>query len=130
MRLDRMLGALNVCTRSECRKLLHSVTVNGAPVKDAGMNVTESDIICVRGARLDTRLQRCLVMNKPAGVLTAAEDKKARTVMDLLPPLYASLGCMPVGRLDRDTTGLLLLTTDGQLAHRLISPKNHVDKVY
>ena len=125
-----MLGALHVCTRSECRKMIRSVSVNGVPAKDPGMNVTEQDEICVRGEKLDTRLFRCLVMNKPSGILTAAEDSRARTVMNLLPALYTSLGCMPVGRLDKDTTGLLLFTTDGQLAHRLISPKNHVDKVY
>lgn len=130
MRLDRMLSALNVCTRSECRKMLRAVTVNGNSVKDPGMNVTEQDEICLRGKKLDTRLSRCLMLNKPSGVLTADEDHRCSTVMDILPPVYRSLGCMPVGRLDKDTTGLLLLTTDGQLAHRLISPKNEIAKVY
>ena len=130
MRLDKLLSALNVCTRSQCRRMLGSVTVNGQRPRSADMDVKESDVILVRGERLDTRLSRCLVMNKPAGVLTAAEDGKSRTVMDLLPPVYRSLECMPVGRLDKDTTGVLLFTTDGQLAHRLISPKNEVSKVY
>ena len=70
------------------------------------------------------------MLHKPAGLLTAARDKKQPTVMDLLPEVYGAIGCMPVGRLDKDTTGLLLLTTDGELNHRLLSPGRHVDKTY
>ena len=70
------------------------------------------------------------MLYKPAGLLTAARDAKQPTVMDLLPPVYRGIGCMPVGRLDKDTTGLLLLTTDGELNHRLLSPGRHVDKRY
>ena len=70
------------------------------------------------------------MLHKPAGLLTAARDKKQPTVMDLLPAEYAAIGCMPVGRLDKDTTGLLLLTTDGELNHRLLAPARHVDKTY
>ena len=86
--------------------------------------------ITLDGKQLDTRLTRHLLLNKPAGILTANEDGRQRTVMDLLPDAYRAMGCMPVGRLDKDTTGILLLTTDGDLAHRLISPSRHVDKVY
>jgi 16S rRNA pseudouridine516 synthase len=70
------------------------------------------------------------MLNKPAGLLTAARDRKQPTVMDLLPGEYAGIGCMPVGRLDKDTTGLLLLTCDGEMNHRLLAPGRHVDKVY
>ena len=70
------------------------------------------------------------MLNKPSGVLTAARDKKQKTVMDLLPPMYAAMGAMPAGRLDKDTEGLLIITSDGQLAHRIISPKHEVGKVY
>lgn len=70
------------------------------------------------------------MLNKPSGVLTAARDKKQKTVMDLLPPMYAAMGAMPAGRLDKDTEGLLVITSDGQLAHRIISPKHEVGKVY
>ena len=70
------------------------------------------------------------MLNKPQGTLTAARDKRQRTVMDLLPPMYAAMGCMPAGRLDKDTEGLLIITSDGQLAHRIISPKKDVTKVY
>ena len=88
------------------------------------------DTVTLDGQPLDTRLTLHLMLHKPQGILTAARDKKAATVMDLLPPKCQTLGCMPVGRLDKDTTGLLLFTTDGELAHRLLSPKRHVDKTY
>lgn len=132
MRLDKLLGTINIATRSTCPKLLSQgrITVNGTAVRSANTQVTEQDEICLDGKKLDTRLNRCLVMDKPDGVLTADEDRRFQTVMDLLPPVYRTLGCMPVGRLDKDTTGLLLMTTDGQLAHRLITPKCHVAKVY
>jgi len=84
----------------------------------------------VQGQPLDGRLTRHVMLHKPAGLLTAARDKKQPTVMDLLPEAYAAIGCMPVGRLDKDTTGLLFLTTDGELNHRLLSPGRHVDKTY
>lgn len=132
MRLDKLLANLGTATRSECRALVQRgcVTVNGMTARTADQPVQPGDTVCVNGKALDTRLSRHLMLYKPAGILTAAEDAKQRTVMELLPKTYAALGCMPIGRLDKDTTGLLLLTTDGELAHRLISPKRHVDKVY
>ena len=132
MRLDRLLARLDVSSRSSCREMLRAgrVKVNGEAKSDPAFAVPEGAEVTLDGKRLDTRLTRHLIMNKPAGVLTAKEDRFQQTVMDLLPKVYATLECMPVGRLDRDTTGLLLLTTDGDLAHRLISPARHVDKVY
>ena len=132
MRLDKLLTHLGVASRSGVRDILRAgrVRVNGAAVKDAAFQVNENADIALDGQRLDTRLSRHIMLHKPAGVLTAKEDHRQKTVMDLLPPLYTALGCMPVGRLDKDTTGLLILTTDGELAHRLISPERHVDKVY
>lgn len=132
MRLDKLLARLGEASRSGCRELLNAgrVRVNGETVRSGAYPVPEGAAVTLDGQALDCRMDRYLMMNKPAGVLTAKEDARQRTVMDLLPPAYASLGCMPVGRLDKDTTGLLLLTTDGELAHRLISPARHVDKVY
>ena len=132
MRLDRLLANLGAATRSECHTLVQRgrVTVNGVTVKSTDQSVQPGDTVTVNGQTLDTRLSRHLMLYKPAGVLTAAEDARQKTVMELLPRTYNALGCMPIGRLDKDTTGLLLLTTDGELAHRLISPKRHVDKVY
>ena len=133
LRLDRWLVTLGVGSRSEVQKLVKkgSVKVNGAPVKDPGQQVDENTAaLTVNGQPLDGRLTRHVMLHKPAGLLTAARDKKQPTVMDLLPEVYASIGCMPVGRLDKDTTGLLFLTTDGELNHRLLAPGRHVDKTY
>ncbi|MBR6187073.1 MAG: rRNA pseudouridine synthase [Clostridia bacterium] len=132
MRLDKLLSRLGTASRSGCRDLLRSgrVKVNGVPARDPAMDVPNGAEVLLDGAPLDTRMDRYLMLHKPAGVLTAKEDRNCKTVLDLLPGAYASLGCMPVGRLDKDTTGLLLLTTDGELAHRLLSPARHVDKVY
>ena len=133
LRLDRWLVTLGVGSRSEVQKLVRKggVKVNGMPVKDPGMQVDEkSAALTVNGAPLDGRLTRHVMLHKPAGLLTAARDKKQPTVMDLLPDVYGAIGCMPVGRLDKDTTGLLFLTTDGELNHRLLSPGRHVDKTY
>ena len=133
MRTDRWLTALGVCSRSEGKDLIRKglVRVNGRPVRDPGESAeTETDLLEVRGERIDGRVIRHVLMNKPAGLLTAARDPKQPVVMDLLPPVYGAIGCMPVGRLDRDTTGLLILTCDGELSHRLLAPGRHVDKVY
>ena len=133
LRLDRWLVTLGVGSRSEVQKLVKKggVKVNGLPVKDPGTQVDETTAaLAVNGAPLDGRLTRHVMLHKPAGLLTAARDKKQPTVMDLLPGVYTSISCMPVGRLDKDTTGLLFLTTDGELNHRLLAPGRHVDKTY
>ena len=133
LRLDRYLVTLGVGSRSEVQKLIRKggVKVNDAPVRDPGQQVDEhSARLTVNGQALDGRLTRHVMLYKPAGLLTAARDKKQPTVMDLLPEVYGAIGCMPVGRLDKDTTGLLFLTTDGELNHRLLSPGRHVDKTY
>jgi len=133
MRVDRWLTTLGVCSRSEGKDLIRKgqVRVNGRPVRDPGEGAeTETDLLEVRGERIDGRVIRHVLMNKPAGLLTAARDPKQPVVMDLLPKVYSAVGCMPVGRLDRDTTGLLVLTCDGEMSHRLLAPGRHVDKVY
>ena len=133
MRLDRLLAFLGEGTRSEARELVRAgrVCVDGTPVRDAGMQVDAArSTVTLDGRTLSYKSVRHVMLNKPAGVLTAARDKKQRTVMDLLPPLYAAMGAMPAGRLDKDTEGLLVITSDGQLAHRIISPRHEVGKVY
>ena len=133
MRLDRWLVTLGLGSRSEVQRLIRSgaVCVEGNCVRDPSADFpTEITPLAVGGKAVDGRLVRHVMLHKPAGLLTAARDKKQPTVMDLLPPAYGAMGCMPVGRLDKDTTGLLLLTDDGPLAHKLISPKYHVPKVY
>lgn len=132
MRLDRWLVTLGVGSRSQVQKLIRqgAVTVDGMPVTDPGCSCNTSASLTLHRQPLDGRLVRHVMLNKPAGLLTAARDKKQPTVMDLLPDTYTAIGCMPVGRLDKDTTGLLLLTCDGELNHRLLSPARHVDKTY
>ena len=133
MRLDRWLATLSVGSRSEVRQWIRSgqAAVNGRIILDPARSFeTERDSLTVNGKVLDGRVVRHVMLYKPAGLLTAARDAKQPTVMDLLPPVYRSIGCMPVGRLDRDTTGLLILTCDGELNHRLLSPGRHVDKRY
>lgn len=133
MRLDKLLALLGEGTRSEIKAMVRAgrVTVDGRAAKDAGMQVCgETDDIRLDGRALYYKAVRHVMLNKPSGVLTAARDKKQKTVMDLLPPMYAAMGAMPAGRLDKDTEGLLVITSDGQLAHRIISPKHEVGKVY
>ena len=133
MRLDRWLSTLDAGSRSEVKQWIRGgqAAVNGRVERDPASSFeTERDALSLRGTPLDGRLIRHVMLHKPAGLLTAARDAKQPTVMDLLPPVYLSIGCMPVGRLDRDTTGLLLLTTDGEMNHRLLSPGRHVEKRY
>ena len=132
MRLDRWLVSLGVGSRSQVQKLIRSgaVQADGQPVRDPAASFRGDEPLVLRGEPLDGRLTRHIMLYKPSGLLTAARDRKQPTVMDLLPPTCATLGCMPVGRLDKDTTGLLFLTTDGELNHRLLAPGRHVDKTY
>ena len=132
-RLDKFLCDSGAGTRSQVKLMVKSgrVTVDGAVVKDAAMKVDpESSRICLDGEVLGGRRRVVLMLNKPAGFVTATEDKTDRTVMELLPAEYQHLQLKPVGRLDKATEGLLLFTNDGDLLHRLISPKKEVPKVY
>ena len=133
MRLDRWLATLSVGSRSEVKQWIRGgqAAVNGRIILDPALSFeTEQDRLALNGKELDGRVVRHVMLYKPAGILTAARDARQPTVMDLLPPVYRGIGCMPVGRLDKDTTGLLLLTCDGELNHRLLSPARHVEKRY
>ena len=132
IRLDKLLSSLGLGSRAQVKQMLRAgrVSVNGITTLSGDSKVSQEDIIEADGQALDTRVDRHLMMNKPAGVLTAARDVRQQTVMDLLAPVYRGLECMPVGRLDKDTEGLLLFTTDGQAAHRLLSPQKQVQKRY
>lgn len=133
MRLDRWLTTLCVDSRSRVKEIIRNgqVKVDGKTVTDPAFSCeTETQRLVLRDSEIDGRVMRHVLLNKPAGLLTAARDPKQPTVMDLLPEVFGGIGCMPVGRLDKDTTGVLLLTCDGELNHRLLSPARHVDKVY
>ena len=132
MRLDKYLADMNVGTRSELKRDIRKglVTVGGSVVKDPGRNVAPgTDTVYYRGRKIEYEAYVYYMLNKPAGVISATEDKKTQTVVDLLPE-ERRRDIFPVGRLDKDTEGLLLITNDGELAHRLLSPKYHVDKKY
>ena len=133
MRLDKFLVACAVGSRTEVKNFLKAgrVTVNGEKEKSAKLQIDEeTDEICFDGQKLDYEEFVYYMMNKPQGVISATEDPKHKTVLDLLDDLARSKEVFPVGRLDIDTHGLLLLTNDGKLAHALLSPKRHVDKTY
>lgn len=132
MRLDRFLCEMNLGSRSQVKSLVRQgfVTVNGSTVKSPDQQVNElADRITCRGELLQYRKFVYYMMNKPSGVVSATSDGREQTVISLLGK-DAKDGIFPVGRLDKDTTGLLLLTDDGDLAHRLLSPRKHVDKAY
>ena len=132
-RIDKLLASTGRWSRQEAKALIKAgrVLVDGIPAgrwaKKADPSVSR---ILVDGADLGWQAHTYVMLNKPAGVLTATEDQRQKTVLDLLPEDLRRRGLFPVGRLDKDTEGLLLLTDDGELAHRLLSPKKHVDKVY
>ena len=133
MRLDKFLVACAVGSRTEVKNLLKAgrVTVNSKKEKSAKLQINEDrDEICFDGQKLEYEEFVYYMMNKPQGVISATEDPKHRTVLDLLDDMARSKEVFPVGRLDIDTHGLLLLTNDGKLAHALLSPKRHVDKTY
>jgi 16S rRNA pseudouridine516 synthase len=132
-RLDKLLASTGKWSRREVKLLIRQgrVLVNGAPAASAEEKLDpDAASLAVDGQSVALRRVTWLMMNKPAGVLSATEDGRGPTVIDLLPPELRRIGLFPVGRLDKDSTGLLLLTDDGQTAHRLLSPRHHVDKVY
>ena len=132
LRLDKYLSDMNVETRSKLKQMIRrgQVTVNGEPERKPEAKVDpERDRVTVQGTEIPYLDREYYMLYKPAGVVTAVTDRKEKTVMDLLPPVRRS-DLSPVGRLDKDTEGLLLITNDGALAHRLLSPKHHVEKVY
>lgn len=133
MRLDKLLANLGYGSRKEVKQLLKSgsVKVNDVVVKDAKQHVDPSkEAVTLNGEVIEYKEFIYLMMNKPSGVLSATEDNRDETVIDLLEVEDQVYDPFPVGRLDKDTEGLLLITNDGQLAHRLLSPKKHVPKTY
>lgn len=131
-RLDKRLAATGLWSRKEARELIRAgrVTVEGAVCRAPEEKVEEDTPVAVDGALVGAHRPVYLMLHKPAGVVSATDDPRQPTVLSLLPPQYRAMGLFPTGRLDKDTEGLLLLTNDGPLAHRLLAPKRHVDKVY
>ncbi|MDB6224799.1 pseudouridine synthase [Lactobacillus amylovorus] len=132
MRIDKFLANMNVGSRKEVHQLIKKgiVAINGQTIKTPKEKVTETDEVTVNGEKIVYQKYHYFLMNKPKGVLSATEDRSQRTVISLLDLKDQYQGIVPVGRLDKDTTGLLLLTNDGQLNHELLAPNKHVVKVY
>ncbi len=133
MRIDKFLSNSGFGSRKEIKALVKSGAVisDGKAVTDSAMHINENEVVVtVNGERVNYSKYVYLMLNKPAGYVSAVYDKKLPVVTDLVPDKYAHFDVFPVGRLDIDTEGLLILTNDGALSHRLLSPKSHVDKVY
>lgn len=132
IRIDKYLSEMNMGTRSEIRELIRRgrVSINGIPCRKPDEKVdTDSDTVSLDGQKINYEKYVYLMLNKPAGVVSATTDNREKTVIDLIID-SGRKDIFPVGRLDKDTEGLLILTNDGRLAHNLLSPKKEVDKVY
>ena len=133
MRIDKFLSNMGVASRTESSKVARQggILVNGAAVKKADVHIDpEKDVVTYLGRVIEYRKYTYILMNKPDGVVSATEDGRDKTVIDLLPEELQKLNLFPCGRLDKHTLGLVMLTDDGDLAHRLLSPKHHVKKKY
>lgn len=132
-RLDRIISESGLLSRRECKEYIRMrrIWVDGAPARSADMKVDGSTaVIEIDRKRLVVKRRVVAILNKPSGFVTSTEDPRDRTVMELIPEEYRMMGLFPVGRLDKETEGLLVMTNDGELAHRLISPKRGIRKVY
>ena len=132
MRLDKYLAEAAQCTRSEARSLLQKgrVSVNGAVCKKADAQLAEGDSVALDGTPLHWQRFVYLMLNKPAGVVSASTDQRDTTVVDLVGGAYPRRELFPAGRLDKTSTGFVLLTDDGTFAHDILSPRHHVPKTY
>ena len=132
-RIDKIIASQGQYSRSDVKKLISKkqVAVNGEVVKSANVKADPlKDRITVKGAELNFKRNVYLVLNKPKGYVSATEDRDHQTVLELVPEEFAGRDIFPAGRLDRDTTGLMIITDDGALAHNILAPKKHVQKIY
>ena len=133
MRLDKFVSSQrNDISRSMVRELCRKgqVTVNGKVAKAADAKVSENDIVAVKGVEICYKKFVYIMMNKPQGVVCSTRDGESKTVLELVPPEMFREGLFPAGRLDKDTTGFVLITDDGEFAHDILSPKKHIPKTY
>ena len=131
-RLDKYLSSRSVLSRRDAQKKIKSgeVTLDGEVCRQIDRKVCGESVVALNGQTVSSERFMYIMMNKPAGVVSATEDKREKTVLDILPPELRRRGLFPAGRLDKDTEGLLIITNDGEMAHRMLSPKKHVEKTY
>lgn len=131
-RLDKLIASQGLLSRNDVKNMVKrgEVSVNGAIVKDSSLKVSYEDDIRIKGESLSQAEYVYIMLNKPKGVVSASEDKRDKTVVDILPDELKRKNLFPAGRLDKDTTGFSLITDDGDFAHRILSPARHVDKTY
>ncbi|MGN1202195.1 MAG: pseudouridine synthase, partial [Eubacterium sp.] len=132
-RIDKVISSALNLSRNDAGKLIKKglVTVNGSTVRDIGAKVNETDDeLFYNGKKIQYNKFVYIMMNKPKGVISASEGKNEKTVIDILPQQMKRKNLFPAGRLDKDTTGFMLITDDGDFAHRILSPKNHIPKTY
>lgn len=132
-RIDKIISEQTYYTRKEIKKLISQgvVYVNGEKVKKSENKYDEDDIVIkINGKEIEVRKNIYLLLNKPKGYVSSTEEKNQKTVLDLVPEKYKNRTVFPAGRLDKDTTGLMLITDDGEFAHNILSPRKHVKKEY
>lgn len=131
-RLDKMISSRTGISRKDAKSAISSgkVTVSGQIIRSSEYKVSENDEIFLEGKKIDGKEHLYIVLNKPKGYVSATEDPKQKTVLELIPQELFRNGLFPAGRLDKDTTGLMIITDDGDFAHRILSPKKHVPKKY
>ena len=131
-RLDKILASQGSYSRKDVKAIIKSgrVTVNGETVKNSSVKISENDVVTLDGTALTLKKHIYLMLNKPQGIVSASDSKTEKTVIDLVPDYLFRSGLFPAGRLDKDTVGFVLITDDGDFAHRILSPKNHVVKTY
>ena len=130
--LDKLIASQGLASRNDVKSMVRrgEVSVNGAVIKDSSIKVSYEDDIKIKGKSLLQTEFTYIMLNKPKGVVSASEDKRDKTVVDILPDELKRKNLFPAGRLDKDTTGFSLITDDGNFAHRILSPARHVDKTY
>lgn len=132
-RLDKVIGSQTEYSRKEIKKLVQSkrISVNGEIVKSSDIKIDkEKDIILIDGNSIQVKEHVYLILNKPMGYISATEDRSQKTVLDLIDEKYLCRDMFPAGRLDKDTTGMMIITDDGAFAHNILSPKKHIQKIY
>lgn len=131
-RLDKILASQGASSRKDVKEIIKSgrVAVNGKTVRDSSVKISDTDCVSLDGKILTLKKHIYLMLNKPEGIVSASDSKTEKTVVDLVPDEFFRSGLFPAGRLDKDTVGFVLITDDGDFAHRILSPKNHIIKTY